>query len=289
MSISSPSPSERGKLAAFLEETYERFNRREFIEPDPLGVVREYGNSGDREIAALLCSSLAVGRASLISGAARTLLSRFGEHPRAVLETAGFREVRDLASGFRYRFFSGDDLAALLWGAASMIREYGGLGEAFSVFHGEAASSGNCLLKDGRDRQTVLPALDRFARELRLRARDESALLPPLLFPSPSEGSACKRPLLMLRWLVRLDEVDPGGWDPSLSSSLVQPMDTHMAWVAARLGFCSGKSAPNLATALAVTARFREFSPGDPVRYDFALTRPGIRPDLDREAWFSRG
>jgi hypothetical protein len=37
-------------------------------------------------------------------------------------------------------------------------------------------------------------------------------------------------------------------------------------------------------TALEVTSAFRSFSPDDPVKYDFALTRLGIRDDLSEEA-----
>ncbi len=33
------------------------------------------------------------------------------------------------------------------------------------------------------------------------------------LFPSPAKGSACKRPMLFLRWMIRSDDVDPGGWN----------------------------------------------------------------------------
>jgi hypothetical protein len=43
----------------------------------------------------------------------------------------------------------------------------------------------------------------------------------------------------------------------------------------------------NLATALEVTAAFRTCAPGDPVRFDFALTRLGIRRDTDLPAFFA--
>ena len=40
--------------------------------------------------------------------------------------------------------------------------------------------------------------------------------------------------------------------------------------------------------ALEITAAFRRFAPDDPVRYDFALTRLGIRPDADLDAFLAR-
>ena len=41
-------------------------------------------------------------------------------------------------------------------------------------------------------------------------------------------------------------------------------------------------------TALQITDAFREIAPHDPVRYDFALTRLGIRKDADLESFLSR-
>jgi hypothetical protein len=51
-----------------------------------------------------------------------------------------------------------------------------------------------------------------------------------------------------------------------------------------RLGFTTRKSA-DLRTALEITKGFRQLTSRDPVKYDFALTRLGIRPDGDMEAF----
>ena len=88
-----------------------------------------------------------------------------------------------------------------------------------------------------------------------------------------------KRLNLFLRWMVRRDDVDPGGWDSVSRGRLVVPLDTHLFRIARTLGFTDRKSA-DLAAALEITDRFREIAPDDPVRYDFALTRLGIRADL---------
>lgn len=47
------------------------------------------------------------------------------------------------------------------------------------------------------------------------------------------------------------------------------------------LGLTRRKQA-DLRTALEITEAFGTFSPEDPVRYDFVLTRFGIRHDMDR-------
>jgi len=38
-----------------------------------------------------------------------------------------------------------------------------------------------------------------------------------------------------------------------------------------------------MATALEITSGFKKIVPDDPVKYDFALTRFGIRDDMDNE------
>jgi uncharacterized protein (TIGR02757 family) len=80
--------------------------------------------------------------------------------------------------------------------------------------------------------------------------------------------------------MVRKDEVDPGGWCGIPPSKLVVPLDTHMHRISLMLGLTKRKQA-DLRTAVEITQAFKGLSPEDPVRYDFVLTRFGIRPDMD--------
>ena len=97
----------------------------------------------------------------------------------------------------------------------------------------------------------------------------------------PDKGSACKRLNLFLRWMVREDNVDPGGWNQVPASMLIIPLDTHMHRIGHSFQLTSRKQA-DMRTALEITKAFREMSPQDPVRYDFSLTRLGIRNDMRR-------
>ena len=106
------------------------------------------------------------------------------------------------------------------------------------------------------------------------------------LLPSPSAGSACKRLNLFLRWMVRQDNVDPGGWDSVSPAKLIIPLDTHMHRIGRRLGLTPRRQA-DLRTAIEITEGFRGICPSDPVRYDFALTRLGIRRDEGVEDFLS--
>jgi len=174
------------------------------------------------------------------------------------------RDARAALAGFRYRFFSGDDLSALLCAARTVQLKEGSLEAAFIRGRDEAEPD-------------YSGAASRF-----IRALEEAAPWPwrSNLLPDPERGSAAKRTFLYLRWMIRRDAVDPGPWTGASPSGLVVPLDTHMAAACKRLGLLTRRSA-DLKAALEVTEAFRRLRPDDPVRYDFCLTRPGIRPDLD--------
>jgi hypothetical protein len=50
--------------------------------------------------------------------------------------------------------------------------------------------------------------------------------------------------------------------------------------ISLKLGF-TAKQQANMRTALEITSGFRKIIPDDPVRYDFVLTRFGIRDDMN--------
>jgi len=242
-------------------------------------VAREFSDPADREVAGLAAACLALGSAPLIVRAAREVLAPLGSRPAAALGLLGDEELSGLLSGFRYRFFGEEDLAALFSAIRNARRMYGSLEALF-------------LAGDDPADATVAAGADRFARALEDLAGPRWSRPPGKppwrdnLLPRPSRGSACKRLFLYLRWMVRRDAVDPGGWTGISPSRLVVPIDTHMGAACRRLGLLS-RRADDLNAALEATEAFRRLRPEDPVRYDFALTRPGIHPCLDADSYFA--
>src|SRR3989338_3787467 len=97
-----------------------------------------------------------------------------------------------------------------------------------------------------------------------------------LFFPSPEDGSACKRLNLYLRWMVRSDDgVDFGILDKIPPSKLIIPLDTHIARICIYLGLTRLKSA-GWKMAEEITDNLKLLDPDDPVKYDFALCHLGI-------------
>lgn len=260
-----PSPSRK----TALEELYRTYNRRCFVRPDPLQFLYAYPNLKDRELAGLVASTLAYGRVSHILRSVSTALGVLGPSPFDFVMQASPSALGSAFAGFRHRFSSGEDLASMLWAARNIIHRHGSLENAF-------------LAGLRPEHETVLPALTAFVEAFRSAGARACFLL-----PQPERGSACKRWHLYLRWMVRQDEVDPGGWDRVSPSRLIVPLDTHMHRIGLRLGSTTRKQADARA-ALELTQAFLSIVPEDPVRYDFSLTRLGIRTDTDLEAFLCR-
>ena len=250
-----------------LERIYERYNRREYTHPDPVELIYRYDDVGDREVAALVAALLSLGRVRQILASARDALSRLGPRPGLLLDEADRERLEKVFEGFRHRFTTGCDMAATLHGAAAVRRKHGTLGARLAELVSE-------------EDETVVRGLQDLVDEIE---REVGRGACGRLLPLPSRRSACKRLHLFLRWMVRSDDVDPGGFCGIAPAKLVVPLDTHMHRIALAFGLTDRRSA-DLRTAHEVTAAFRSVCPEDPVRYDFALTRAGIHPDVGMEA-----
>ncbi|MDR1137665.1 MAG: TIGR02757 family protein [Synergistaceae bacterium] len=252
-----------GKKYELLEGLYSEFNRREYISPDPLEFLYLYDSPADREVVGLIASSLAYGRVASILASVRKVLGTLGKNPADTLACIGEDILLSRLSGFKHRFNDDAEMAKFLSGIGAALREYGSLENLFCAPY----TSGKKL--------SALYAMDCFARTLlRFGGLDRSQLL-----PFASKGSACKRLALYIRWMARCDDVDPGGWSVIMPCDIVLPLDTHMFKIAAGLGFVRRKSADGIAV-LEATEGFKALCPSDPVRYDFALTRFGIRTGM---------
>ncbi|MBN1289824.1 MAG: TIGR02757 family protein [Actinobacteria bacterium] len=245
-----------------LEELYLKYNKREYVHPDPIEFLYDFGEIRDREIVALVASSLAYGRVEQILKSVARVLKIIGRSPYRYLNEVPDYYVREELSGFRHRFNTGDEMAGMLSGVKAVIEKFGSLNK--------------CIAAGMGINGTLIKAMEFLTSEI--SCGDEKKC--GFLLPSPAGGSACKRMNLFLRWMVRTDAVDPGGWDALKPSDLIIPLDTHIYRNCRMLGLTSRKQA-NWKTAVEITEAFREIVPEDPVRYDFIISRIGIRKDLE--------
>lgn len=250
-------------LRAFLEGLYYVYARRELINPDPLYFLYNYKDVRDLEIVGLIASSLAYGRVAQIMKSVDKILSCLTESPRKfLLDNKIYNIVPD---SFKHRFTTSEDINNLLNNIANIIKQY----DSLENFLREC-------LKDSN--YNLFPALDIFSGRLSQNKKEGAFSL----VTSPKDGSACKRLFLFLKWLVRCDDVDPGGWEVIKPRDLIVPTDTHMYNISRKLGFTTRKQA-DLKTAQEITEGFKKICPDDPAKYDFVLTRFGIRAGLNRD------
>jgi uncharacterized protein (TIGR02757 family) len=240
-----------------LEKLYNRYNDRSCIHPDPLEFLYDYEDVSEREVAGIIASSLAYGQVKQILKSVSFVLKPLGSKPSEYLTGADPDKLKKMFSSFKHRFTTGEELAFFLFSIGRVLEKYGSLNECFSTFF--------------RGKQDIQYAVTNFAKELRMGECD----CYNSLMPMPKGKCAYKRVNLYLRWMVRRDNVDPGGWKNIPSSKLIVPVDIHMHRIALDYGLTRRKQA-DMKTAIEITESFRKFSPDDPVKYDFALTRTGI-------------
>lgn len=247
-----------------LERLYFVYNKRGYVTPDPLQFLYDFPDPRDAELVAFLASSLAYGRVRQILNSVEKLLAPMDGRVRDFVLSHNEAEFAAIYCPFRHRFNDGCDMARLLCGLKASLEDYGTLEAAFL----------SCL---GESDENVISASSKFSRMVcRYFPGGESFLV-----SDPAKGSACKRLFLSLRWLVRKDEVDLGIWRKVAPAKLIVPLDTHMFRIASELGFTTRRNA-DIRAAEEVTRNFMKYSPSDPVKYDFSLTRFGINPELSR-------
>ena len=234
------------------------------LDSDPLAFAHCFTDPGDREVVAFLAASLAFGRVASIQASVARVLEAVGPSPAAFLETWDEKGIPALRA-FRHRWVSGNDVEDLLRMVKRARLEHGSLGTLFAA-------------GDGGGEDFVAP-LSSFLGNLRGLSRRGSVPSRGLKFllPSPAGGSACKRQHLFLRWMVRTEGFDLGLWTGGrfTPARLLLPMDTHVHRIATYLGLTRRKAA-DLAAAREATGWLRALNPGDPVAYDWALSRLGI-------------
>lgn len=234
-----------------------------YIDTDPVSIVHRYTDPVDREAAGFIVSSLSYGGAAQIIRSARAALAPAGDSPASFIRSLTRASARNIWHGFKHRWTDCEDIVRLAMSLQKILNEYGSVGSLIESL-------------DDPSEQTVEGVMIRLVSWMRDNQDDT---FQKSLVPSPADGSACKRLAMYFRWMVRgPDDIDFGIWNFISPSRLVIPVDSHIARIARRLNLTK-RSSSDWKMALEITAALRTLDPADPVRYDFALVRPGILGD----------
>ncbi|MCX8113155.1 MAG: DUF2400 domain-containing protein [Bacteroidia bacterium] len=238
------------RIRETLELLYERYHRPAYRKEDPVEILWQYANPLDQEIAGIWAALFAWGRREVAIRKVQALLAALGDSPAASL-----RAHCPLVVEWRHRTWSPLDMSILWKRLGEIYRREGSLAnffwkrrtdweEAIAQFQSEIGA----------------PPLHRHIGNLR-------------------RGSASKRLLLWLRWMVRRDSIDPGPWEGFSPRWLYVPIDTHVSNWAVTHQLLSYRI-PNWRTVLRLTEVFHKISPEDPLRYDFAIVTAGSRSKM---------
>ena len=245
----------------FFDSLYEKWNSPKFIHPDPLEFLHRYKNPADQETAGLIAACLAYGNVKQILKSTENALMPIKERPAEQLAAMPDDAIREKYKNFKHRFTTGEELAVFLINLKTARKKHASLEQLF-------------LMGDDKSEHTVEHSLYNFINAFNSCGRA------PSLTPDPALKSSFKRINLFLRWMVRKDSVDLGIWNKVSPSRLIIPLDTHMRQEALKLGLTKRKDT-SMKTALEISAAFRKINPEDPIKYDFAITRAGIRGDKE--------
>jgi uncharacterized protein (TIGR02757 family) len=209
---------------------------------DPVEFVHRYHALHDRELVALIASSLAFGNVKALRAKIEDALARLGPHLTIVASNPEL--VHERLRGWKHRVYRDRDLAGLVIGARRVQLAAGSLGEALAI---ELRRTGS-----------LRPALTAFTAAIRREggldapegAHRDGALREGAprgsahILPDPSKGSAVKRLMLLLRWMIRpADGIDLGLW-PLPPSLLLIPVDTHIHKLSRNLGLTRAATCP---------------------------------------------
>lgn len=253
-----------------LDHLYDTFDFSDRLKNDPVSFPHRYESREDIEVAGFIASAFAFGRVEMFMPVIDRLLSVLGKSPFLAVADRWGQDMTEALGNLHYRFYTGKDVVLFIGVLSILIRKYGDLKGAFKRhLKGEDLKgmlegfSGECLDIGAQ-----------LKRDLQYKKGERSGF--HFFFPSPRNGSPCKRLNLFLRWMVRKGDIDLGIWDFISPSKLVIPLDAHISRIGRCLGLTTRKT-PDWKMALEITESLKRFDINDPLRYDFALCHQGIQ------------
>ena len=239
------------KLKATLDDLVCQKNTAQglFGAPDPLQVAKIHND----EFVCLICALFAYGNAGNIVNFLKKLdFSLINSSENIIIKSTAH---------LKYRFQSPADIAQIFITLKRLKNE----------------SSLETLFAKGYAKdESVVSALREFiskARAINTYTSLGYDFFFGVPFVSEPKGTM-KRYNMLLRWLVRADELDLGLWKSIDRTHLLMPLDTHTHKVALKLGLMKRKSY-DFKAVIELTANLRQFDAKDPIKYDFALYRLG--------------
>jgi uncharacterized protein (TIGR02757 family) len=247
------------ELFDLLEELHNRYNRRSFIDDDPISIPHRYSVKKDIEIAGFFSAILAWGQRSQIVKNAGLLMDLMDNVPADFIINSEKSDIARLRK-FYYRTFQFSDLEFFVWVLKEIYSKHGGLENLVAESYMDTGDLKNSLITIFNTFESI-PHLPRSLKHI----------------ANIAKGSSAKRLNMFLRWMVRNDNrgVDFGIWKSIPASALYIPLDVHSGRVAREFNLLT-RLQNDWKSVEELTSKLRIFDPSDPVKYDFALFGAGV-------------
>ncbi len=244
------------ELKEFLDEKVQHYLRPEFIIDDPISIPHQFHNKEDIEIAAFLTATISWGRRATIIKNAKMMMNIMDNSPYEFILHANKKEINK-SMHFCHRTFQGIDFLTFILALRNIYQNHNGLE--------------NCFFTKEKNTSKAISNFKKIFFSIEHPIRSQKHISDPM------KGSAAKRLVMFLRWMVRSNKehVDFGIWNRLQASQLSCPLDVHTANVARKLGLIKRK-ANDWKSVLELDAHLRKYCPQDPAKYDFALFGLGV-------------
>ena len=244
------------ELKEFLDEKVALYLKPNFVVEDPIAIPHQFSKKEDVEIAAFLTATISWGRRPMILKNAQEMMRIMDHSPHEFILNANNKEIEQ-SLNFCHRTFQGVDLQTFIYALRNIYQNHNGL---------EA-----CFHTEKEDMSAGISSFKQTFFSINHLSRTQKHVSDPL------KGSASKRLIMFLRWMVRSNNegVDFGVWKTLNPSQLSCPLDVHTANVARKLGLITRK-ANDWKTVKELDIHLRSFCKEDPSKYDFALFGLGV-------------
>ncbi len=242
-----------------MDPIVSRFEQASFIQDDPISVPHAFDDPRDRELIGLLAALLAWGRRDIMLAKLNDLCERMDFRPAQFIHD--LRPTSRALEGFVHRTFNADDAMGLCLSLQSALRDHGTLENLFCT--------GMDVQEERPGPDDLTAALSAFSHTLFNGVPGRPKRMRKHL-ARPETGSACKRLVMFLRWMVRPGPVDLGIWTTPSPADLVLPLDVHSGRQARAAGLLTRKQ-NDWRAVQELTAICRQLRPQDPSAYDFAF------------------
>lgn len=241
-----------------LDSLVEKYETVDFIKNDPIQFPHRFKNKDDIELAGFIASLFAYGNRKLFIAKLNDLFNRADNDIANYVRNGDFKNL----TGMEYRFSKDYDIIPIFQILHKLYSEDNGLEELFKY------SWKNFEENYINFFQTVVDYF--YSQSPRTVGQGFYHMI-----PNPQNGGAMKRMNMFLRWMVRNSTVDLGVWNFMKPKDLLIPLDVHVARVSRSMGLLNRKS-NDFKAVIELTEKLREFSPKDPVKYDFAMFAFGV-------------